>query len=188
MKTHIRFEHTQSPEEQAMLCGLVTRLLSLPRMLIWLAFCAGLTLCTALALTEDSASYALPLVLLAAAMTCAIAFLVIYTLLRRPRLLRHISSMTGVPVTAVFYEDRFLIESAPLRLSGGYRFVIAQYWHEDVYILHLRIPPKEGGRGDEMLLIPLTQETFDDVYVLAEALSARNRRLIRIRSKAKKPR
>jgi len=179
----LEFQHTQTPEESTVLTALSHRILSLSRIAVWAALSFGLTICLILATGEDNMGYAVPLTLLSGAISAGVLVLLIFSLRIRPQLLQTIRDNEGIPVQLCFQPKEFVIRRAGRpKLRASYRSVLGQYWYGDLYILHIRISEKMGGRGDEFLPLPLTQDTFDQVYLLASALEGQKKRLIRLKT------
>lgn len=186
--TQLKLEHTQTGEETGVLTAVAGRILSLGRIAVWCLFAAGLTLCLVLSIHEENLRYGVPLALLAGLLFVGTLVLLGFALHVRPRLLASIRANEGATVRMVFTPERMTLTrlGAP-GLKVGYRCVLGQYWFENFYILHLRIPVREGGRGEELFVFPLTPDTFDLIYALAEALTGQGKKLVRLRGKRGTP-
>lgn len=183
--TRLKLEHTQTGEETGILTAITGRILSIGRIAVWCLFAAGLVLCLLLSLREENLRYGVPLVLLSGLIFIGTLVLLGFALYTRPRLLAAVRANEAVATQMTFSPERFtLSRPGGTPLKAGYRCVLGQYWYKDSYILHIRIPTREGGKGDELILFPLTPETFDTVYALAEALTAQRKRLVRIKGRA----
>ncbi len=188
MTDELNFQHIQTPEETLLLQSIVTRILSIPRMAVWGAFSAALTACIAMAATPENQTYAMPLALLSGFLTLGLAGMILATLRMRPRMLRNIRSNEGKHARLRFEPARFFVDiGEEKRFAEPYRCVIGQYWLEDYYILHIRPQQSQDHSGDELLPVPLTSETFDMAYALANALSAQKKNLVRLKAKKRKP-
>ena len=185
MKTEkLTFHHTQTSSETALLKIITTRILNLPRIMIWVFFTVCLLACLILAVNDANSVYAVPLVIFAGLLSCCSLGLLIFTLISRPRLLQNIADGDGLSFTLSFQPDSWMFQrSNPPAQMGNYKCIIGQYWLLDSYILHLRPSSKHSSHGDELILLPLNEDTFDHVYILANALFQRHIRLIRIKGK-----
>lgn len=181
---HLEFVHIQTSDETLLLTALTKHILNQRRMAIWAGFSIALTFCLVLASGEENIHYGAPLIILSGILSLSALVLLGYSFYARPKLLNRIHLNEGITLRTRFYTDHFLIERpCGIKLQSNYRNLLGQYWAGDYYILHIRISPKCGGNGDELLIFPLTEETFDSIYALADALSSKKKRLVRLRLK-----
>lgn len=71
MKTEkLTFHHTQTSSETALLKIITTRILNLPRIIIWVFFTVCLLTCLILTVNDANSVYAVPLVIFAGLLSC----------------------------------------------------------------------------------------------------------------------
>lgn len=185
-KDSVSFSVTQSPAHTQLLLAFTGRILGLWRIGVWLIFSVALTACILLGTGDENIRYAAPLAMLSALLCVGTLVLFCYAARLRPRLEQAVRANQGVLIRVHFGPDQWTLWRGTQSLKGNYRCLLGQYWCENAYIVHLRVLPAQGGQGDELLLIPLTEETFDDVYALAEALQGQKKPLRRLRLRSKK--
>ena len=186
-KNEIVFTHLQTAEDEVILKLIVSHIYNVPRILIWSCFSLLLCVGIILGVNDDNRMYGVPLAILAGVIFLGTLALLLYVLRAKPMMLRSIAENTSVTCRLTFFEKNFTVAKDGKKTEPlPYRQLIGQYWFEDWYIVHIRIPDMGRGFRDELLIVPLTQETFDEVYVLADALTAQKKRLVRIKGKKSK--
>lgn len=180
----ITFTHLQTPEDAQILKAIVSHIYSIPRVAVWSCFSLLLCLGIVCGLNDENRTYGVPLAILAGVIFLGTLALMVYMLRARPQLLKTIEENTGLSYKLSFSEKDFTVVKDGRKTAAlPYRQFIGQYWYEDAYIMHLRLPGSKNSGGDELFLVPLTEETFDSAYALAGALIPLKKRLVRIKGK-----
>jgi len=163
-----------------LMCGLLSRVLSIGR--IGLSALFSLVLAVLVILVGKGNEATAPIAILFSMFALLFSGLLLYVLKRRPQIKRQILSEEGRSGRCIFGS-----RSVELAFDGfephilSYKEIKGQYWAGDDYMLLL-----DGKDYRSMIDFPVNGETFDDIYMLAYALSRRKIRLIQVKKGRKK--
>lgn len=187
MNNRIEFIHQQTEADTLILKSICSHIYSVSRILIWSCFSMFLFIGIILGINDETQTYGVPLAILAGFLFVGTLILLLYFIHSRPLVLMSIENNTDVSYKLTFRKENFSIsKSGQYHVTLPYKQLIGQYWYENYYILHARIPSSNRHSQDELYIIHLTEESFDSVYILADALIHLKKRLIHIKGKKNK--
>lgn len=180
----LEFQFDQSDKDTTVLNAVASQIYSLPRIILWCVFSWGLFITMILSLSEDNMHYATPLLIFSGLLAIAALSMMIITFVMRPNLLNSIQGYNHSSFCVQCTPDNIHIKNTDHpTFNVNYKDVLSQFWCENSYILHIRRSEKGTSMSHCLLLIPLTDSTFDDVFALATVLEQKKIRLRRIRIK-----
>lgn len=180
----IEFHHTQTTTETELLSLLTNHIFDFRKTLVWFIFSALLCIGIIIGTSDANRLYSVPLAIFAGLMVIGSFSIMVFTLKCRPHLVNAIKANEGALITLTFYKEYFCVMKDGIKAKYKYSELLGQYWYGDYYIIHVRLSANSlNGKNSELFIIPLTIETFDSVYVLAEALTNLKKRLVRIKNR-----
>ena len=154
------------------------KILNLPR--IFTALVLSVSLAVLLTnQTQDRQAFA-PLLIFIWLMVLLALVLLLYALIRKPLILKSTESSVGKHISLRFHGIGVAVsKDGSETLQLPYKAIRGQYWYGDRYFVLF-----DHQSVHELFCLPVSQETFDDVYLLANTLQNRlKRRLIHFKSK-----
>lgn len=171
----LRFQICPTNEDLNILRSFILRIHNLPRCIMQFLFSAVMTLL--LAAARQNGAYMTPLILFSGLLTLFFFYLLVYCIRERPKLLAATEAGHGTARTAVFTPTGFSLgEDNSASPVLPYRDITGQYWMEDRYLLYI-----DSRQHHELLCIPITENTFDSLVILAHTLEQHHKRLLRLK-------
>jgi hypothetical protein len=103
-----------------------------------------------------------------------------YVVVNRPKILQASAERVGKQVKLSFRTKDIVISCDGDSVTLPYKAVRAQYWYDERYLVFI----DWQQTMHELVCIPINEETFDDVYMVASALQNNiKRKLIRFKTK-----
>lgn len=158
---------------------LVDKILNLTRIGLSVLLSAGMTAMILVGGVDNDA--AAPLAIFSGLITALFLILFGFAVSVRPKLRRQIRAEAGKDGQALFEGTSFTVALAgePVR-QMPYKAIRGQYWLGDHYILHI-----DEGDYRTLLCFAIDGESFDNLYMLADALTRRKVKLVRVKTKQK---
>lgn len=156
------------------------RVFGYKRVLVSFVLSSFLTLVIALIAKQDPKI--LPLVIFSGLLALLFLCFLVLLRLRWPVLSAQINSNIGKDGKAVFETTKFSVKIGGEQYqSFKYKDIRGQYWFDDYYLLYI------DSKQKKMLInVYLGENNFDEVFMVADALSRRKINLIRLKTKRKK--
>lgn len=167
---------TENPQ---MLVATMNRILNLPRIGLSVLLSGSMTAVLLLAWGSNDA--VIPLTIFSGLITILFLALLGYAVTMRPKLKNQVERECGKRGTAEFEGTSFTVafEGIPKR-QISYKAIRGQYWFGDYYILYI-----DDSNYQTLLCVSVDRDSFDNLYMLAGALTDRKVKLVQIKNKQK---
>ena len=173
----IKLNFHMGQRELELVQGVLDKILNIKRMAVSLA---GMMIMTGLlAAAWGNGEATAPLLLFSGLISILFLVLLIYAVYTKPQLIKGMRLLAQKEGTIEFREDDISIMAKGAgALTVGYHAIRGQYWLEDHYILYF-----DNEMFKNLLCVHINKENFDDIFMLANILQGRKKRLIRLKMK-----
>ena len=153
---------------------ILNRVLNMKRITVSMLFAIALDV-TILTLGRGGEATA-PLAIFASLISLLFVVLFFYAISMKPKILAQIRAEEGLDGHCIFGPRDFSVcfEGQPKK-TFPYKDIRGQYWFGDYYMIHI-----DNRSYHTILTFMVSRSTFDDIYMLANALSRRKTKLIQI--------
>ena len=176
-KNQIKLAFQMESGDIRLLEGIIGRILNVRRIGFSLFFSLAMT--GILALAWGGSEAATPLIIFSGLISLIFLILLLYATSARPKIMEALKDPGRRRGWAQFRPGDILVRfEGQEPVSLGYEALRGQYWCGERYVLYF-----DGKALKGLISIRIDRDSFDDIYLLANSLQARKKRLIQLKVK-----
>ena len=177
MKKSVEFIFSCNDLDVRFMKELIKKIFNLPKMVMMVVISSLTTIALFKSIDGNITTY--PILIFSSIVSLAFFYFFISTAFTRPSLLKIIEESVGNVYHLAVHGSTFTLsinEKAPI--SFGIDSIRNQFWQDSRYYLHI-----DSRAIHTFICIPVNEDTFDNLYGLANGLERRKKRLIVIKNK-----